>query len=216
MTMYKLFITIVFLLIQTPESGIPADLHESDISHATQSPGSNAGGSATVLLPYSIAATATAMLIVSMLAVVHTVKRRKKDEEKIIPTIQESQDNDIEVQPLIPDEAFLSRLREVVESNLQDSGFSISDLSKEMAMSRTPFFKKVKDTTGFTPWQFIMATRMDKAAELLSDTSKSMGEICRLVGIKDPSNFSKLFKAQFGSTPSEFRKKARTKKEERP
>lgn len=216
MTMYKLFITIVFLLIQTPAPEIPVGLLESDISNPTQSPDNNAGGSAMVLLPYSIAATATAMLIASMLAVVHTVKRRKKDEEKIIPTIQESQDNDIEIQPLIPDEAFLSRLKEVVESNLQDSGFSISALSKEMAMSRTPFFKKVKDTTGFTPWQFIMATRMDKAAELLSDTSKSMGEICRLVGIKDPSNFSKLFKAEFGSTPSEFRKEARTKKEERP
>lgn len=213
------------------------------------------------LLPYSVAATATAILIASTMAVVYAVRRRKKEspkgqsQEKISSEIQVSEgqsserqsssqgqssgetgkreqqeycpkttsqvfegiqeDND-SLQHIVPDEAFVKHLTEVVENNMSDSEFSIGDLAMEMAMSRTPFFKKVKEATGATPWQFIMTLRLGKAAELLSSSDNTISEICLKVGIKDPSNFTRLFKAEFGATPKEYRKESKIKKGERP
>ncbi len=47
--------------------------------------------------------------------------------------------------------------------------------------------------------------RLSKAAELLSSTNSSVAEVARAVGIKSPSNFTQLFKRDYGSTPRAWR-----------
>lgn len=59
---------------------------------------------------------------------------------------------------------------------------------------------------GDTPRNFIQKIRMDRAADLLVNTSIPVGEISMNVGIADPCYFSKLFRKFRGSTPTDFRK----------
>jgi two-component system response regulator YesN len=57
--------------------------------------------------------------------------------------------------------------------------------------------------TGFT--DYVTAVRGAEARRLLLATDLGIGEIARKTGFKDQSYFSKVFKAQLGSTPTEFR-----------
>lgn len=254
--MYKLFTLIILVITQTSNPAIASEYRNGNRTEPQNGnrtevrmpppPQVNRGGlEGSRLRPYSVAATATAMLIASTMAVVYAVRRRKKENpkgqsrERISPEIQIAEGQSSERQSpsqgqssgepgkrglqehcpetnIVPDEAFVKHLTEVIENNISDSEFSIGDLAMEMAMSRTPFFRKVKETTGATPWQFIMTLRLGKAAELLSSSDNTISEICLKVGIKDPSNFTRLFKAEFGATPKEYRKESRTKKGERP
>ena len=56
------------------------------------------------------------------------------------------------------------------------------------------------------PTSYIQKRRMEKAAYLLADTVYSIAEIGRLVGIRDPYYFSKLFRKVHGITASEYRR----------
>ena len=47
--------------------------------------------------------------------------------------------------------------------------------------------------------------RLAKAAELLTSTSLSIGDIARAVGIKSQSNFAQLFRRDYRCTPREYR-----------
>lgn len=254
--MYKLFPLIILIITQATSPTIASEHrngsqtenrsgNQTEVRLPPPAHDNMGGWGGSRLLPYSVAATATAILIASTMAVVYAVRRRKKEspkgqsQEKISSEIQVSEGQSSERQSslqgqssgetgkreqqehcpetnIVPDEAFVKHLTEVVENNMSDSEFSIGDLAMEMAMSRTPFFKKVKEATGATPWQFIMTLRLGKAAELLSSSDNTISEICLKVGIKDPSNFTRLFKAEFGATPKEYRKESKIKKGERP
>jgi AraC-like DNA-binding protein len=48
---------------------------------------------------------------------------------------------------------------------------------------------------------------MNKAAEYLKNTSRSILDIGRLLGYENPSNFSRTFKEVYGMLPKEYRNK---------
>jgi len=46
--------------------------------------------------------------------------------------------------------------------------------------------------------------RLKRAAQLLKKSVASVTEVAYAVGFNNPSHFSKIFRQQFGQTPSEF------------
>ncbi len=66
-----------------------------------------------------------------------------------------------------------------------------------------------KHVTGMTVITYITKTRLEIAASLLEGTDKSIAEISRSVGYGDPFYFSKVFKGELGTSPSEYRNKKR-------
>ena len=101
-------------------------------------------------------------------------------------------------------EDFLTRLDHLISENLANPALSVPFLAKEMAISRSGLFAKVKQLTGETPNNLINQARLNAAAKLLSEGKHSVGEICYLTGFSSPSYFSKSFSAQFGFTPHEW------------
>ena len=69
------------------------------------------------------------------------------------------------------------------------------------------FIKNFKAYTGTTPAQFIQSVRMMNARVMLETTDNNISEIADLVGYDDPLYFSRLFRKQFGCSPSQFRKR---------
>lgn len=57
-----------------------------------------------------------------------------------------------------------------------------------------------------TPLNYLRKVRMENASSLLLSTEYSIQEISVMVGIMDANYFVKLFKKEYGETPSEFRK----------
>lgn len=104
------------------------------------------------------------------------------------------------------DAEFLRRTVALIESNLSDAEFGVEKLSREIGLSRSQLFRRMKALTSETPFDFIQTIRMRKAVQLLEQTDRSVTEIAYDVGFKYPSHFSQLFHARLGKSPKEFRR----------
>ena len=103
------------------------------------------------------------------------------------------------------EEALVGQLLKAIESNLDNSEYSVDQLARDVALGRTNLYKRMQTMLGITPNDFIRSVRLKRAAVLLSDTDLSIVEISERVGFNTPRYFSSSFKAMFGITPSEYR-----------
>ena len=81
----------------------------------------------------------------------------------------------------------------------------VDDLVRELAVSRSVFFKKLKTLTGLSPVEFLKEIRMKRAAQLIETEEYNMAQIAYMVGLNDSHYFSKCFKQQYGMTPTEYK-----------
>lgn len=93
---------------------------------------------------------------------------------------------------------------DAVEKEIDNSDFSVEDLSREMCMSRVTLYRKILSLTGRSPLDFIRSIRLKRAAQLLGKSGMSIAEIAYQVGFNDPKVFSKSFKEEFKVTPSQY------------
>lgn len=105
------------------------------------------------------------------------------------------------------DEKFLKKAISLVEENINNSEYSIEDMSHDMAMSRVNLFRKIRSTTGMSPTDFVKSIRLRKAAQLLSQGDMNIVEVAYSVGFNTPSYFTKSFKKMFGVLPTEYHSK---------
>jgi AraC family transcriptional regulator len=82
---------------------------------------------------------------------------------------------------------------------------SIADLARETRLSRYHFLRTFREATGITPHQWLLRTRLRRAAERLAGTRDPITEIALDVGFDDLSNFIRSFRAEFGVSPSRYR-----------
>ncbi len=102
------------------------------------------------------------------------------------------------------DQEFMDKVISVVQKELSNSEFQINDLCRELAMSRTAFYNKLKSLTGQGPNDFIRIYRLERSKEYLADHRYSIAEVSDMVGFSDAKYFSVCFKKQFGVSPSRF------------
>ncbi len=78
----------------------------------------------------------------------------------------------------------------------------ISDIVRELAMSKRTFERKLMVLTGKSPKQYVNELRLQLAHRLiLSQKNMTVKEICFTVGFLKPEYFSQLFKQRYGYSP---------------
>lgn len=102
------------------------------------------------------------------------------------------------------DEKLLDIFSDSVIKHLSNPDLDVEMLAKEVGMSRTLLYSKMKSLTGISVGDFIQGIRMSQAAILLTSNNHSISEVSELVGFSDPAYFSKSFKKHFGLTPTDF------------
>ena len=105
------------------------------------------------------------------------------------------------------DEIFLKKCITIVEENINNSEFTIVDLINEIGMSRSAFYRKLKALTGQSIIEFIKTIKLKRAAQLISQTKRTISEIAFELGFNDLKHFRKSFKKQFNELPSQYRVK---------
>ena len=100
-----------------------------------------------------------------------------------------------------------------MEDNLSDPDFSVDKLSREIGMSRVHLYKKLTSLTGKSPIEFIRIIRLRRAAQLLEKSQLSVSEIAYQVGFNNPKYFTKYFKSEYRTLPSEYAAEKFRKKE---
>lgn len=104
------------------------------------------------------------------------------------------------------DMQLLKLATEVVERNLDKSEFDIPTFAKEVGLSQTHLFRKLKELTDMSPTHFIRTTRLRVAARILAEHPDiRIGEIAFMVGFSDARYFGICFKKEFGVTPGEYK-----------
>lgn len=99
---------------------------------------------------------------------------------------------------------FVDKATSIIEANLANTKFSISDFSKEMGLSRTILYTKFNAITGYTPNDFIRIVRMNKAISYFKEKKYTINEVSLMVGFEEPAYFSTSFKKIYGKSPKQF------------
>lgn len=102
---------------------------------------------------------------------------------------------------------FIKQINEYISENIMDCGLNAAMLADHMIMSIATLNRKINSITGTNTTNYIRQRKLARAKYLLKNSSMSMGEIQVVCGFETPSYFSRTFRAEYGITPTECRKK---------
>lgn len=108
----------------------------------------------------------------------------------------------------IDKKAFLNQLTKIIEENLHNEQFGVSELAQELGKSRSYIHRHLKSLKKQSVSQFIRSIRLQKAMTLLRKNELSAAEIAYQVGFSSPAYFSHCFHEHFGFPPGEVKKRA--------
>ncbi|MCA9406921.1 MAG: response regulator, partial [Candidatus Omnitrophica bacterium] len=100
---------------------------------------------------------------------------------------------------------FVLNAESVILRMLEQSEFDIPMLCKELGMSQSALYRKIKSLTGVSIQIFIKKIRIKRAAQLLLSEDLTVTEIAFALNFSDLKYFRKCFKEQFDMTPSEYK-----------
>ncbi len=116
--------------------------------------------------------------------------------------------NQLKPERIIPespiDQLFLIKIVEILEKYMDDHGFTVAKLAREIGMSQPVLYKKLKAITGMTVNDFVKSVKMKHAAKMLRESTLTIYEVASLVGYEDTKHFSREFKKTYGVSPSKF------------
>lgn len=87
------------------------------------------------------------------------------------------------------------------------TSISIKELARKCNLSERTFLRRFIKVTGKSPLQYIQNIRIQKACDLLENTTDTFEMIVRRIGYEDISACRKTFVKIMGLTPVEFRKR---------
>jgi TolB-like protein/AraC-like DNA-binding protein/Tfp pilus assembly protein PilF len=109
--------------------------------------------------------------------------------------------------PSFVNDFFLIQVTAIVEQNISNEQFGVSELAGEMNMSRSNLLRKVKKETGLSVSQLINQVRLKRAMEMLRKSSLNVSEVSHQVGFSSTSYFIKCFREFYGYPPGEVGKR---------
>ena len=98
------------------------------------------------------------------------------------------------------------QIKKVVESQIGQPT-TVDDLAFLCHMSTSTFKRKFSEIYQTSPQKWLLARRLELAADLLKSFDESPSGIYMKVGYQNHSSFSEAFRNHFGSTPSDFQQK---------
>jgi AraC-like DNA-binding protein len=114
--------------------------------------------------------------------------------------------------------AAASERRRAVEAALWIDENSVQEMDLESAagtfgLSPFHFLRSFSRVLGVTPHQYLVRSRLRRAARLLADASRSVTDIAYDVGFGDLSNFVRTFRRAAGMSPRRFRQASKGERE---
>jgi AraC-like DNA-binding protein len=88
--------------------------------------------------------------------------------------------------------------------------WTVIQLAKKAALSRSAFFDRFTRTVGLPPMEYLLAWRMAVAKDMLRRQDIGLAEIAERVGYNSASTFSTAFSRHVGQSPSRYARDIRT------
>lgn len=177
--------------IQT--SHIPVILLTAKTSDKAQIEGFEAGADAYISKPFNMN-----ILLLRIQHLIEQQNRRKKLFKNAI-TINPENFTSTNV-----DKGLIKDAIRHIEKNMDNTSYSVEQLSKDLFMDRTGLYRKLSAIVGQTPSEFIRSVRLKRAAQLL-ENGLPVSEVAGQVGFGTTSYFTKCFQDEFGIKPSQYK-----------
>jgi AraC family transcriptional regulator len=100
--------------------------------------------------------------------------------------------------------ATLRRCIALMEARL-DGDLRLEELAREVGMSTSHFIRSFRESTGKTPYQFLLDRRVQRAQTLMRDAHASLARIAESSGFADQHHLARVFRRITGMTPSAYR-----------
>ncbi len=86
-----------------------------------------------------------------------------------------------------------------------EENIKLSEIATAVGMSQYYFIRLFKQSMGMTPYNYVIAERLERAKQMLQRQDMSLGEISNRCGFSDQSHLTRYFKRKFGITPQAMR-----------
>jgi AraC family transcriptional regulator len=99
----------------------------------------------------------------------------------------------------------LRRCIEFMNANLEDN-LRLSDLAREAKLSTSHLIRSFSQSTGKTPYQFLLQQRVERAQSLMRDNRVPLTEVALASGFADQHHLARVFRRVTGLTPGGYRR----------
>ena len=104
----------------------------------------------------------------------------------------------------VPPARHLLRAKDLVDSRFREP-LDVPALARAARLSPAHFSREFRRAYGETPHQYLLHRRLERAAELLRNTDRSVADICFTVGLASVGSFTTSFGRAFGLSPTAYR-----------
>jgi AraC-like DNA-binding protein len=98
----------------------------------------------------------------------------------------------------------LLRSKDLIDARYREP-LDVTTLARAAHLSPAHFSREFRRAFGEPPHQYLLTRRMERAAELLRNTDRSVADICLLVGLKSVGSFTTTFGKTYGISPTAYR-----------
>ena len=102
----------------------------------------------------------------------------------------------------------LRQAKQILISRL-DEPISLAELARACKLSPGHFARAFRQTTGQPPHRWLMVQRIEKAKQLLVNSTLSLAQIAQKCGFADQSHFTRVFAQLVQSSPGQWRRHRR-------
>jgi signal transduction histidine kinase/CheY-like chemotaxis protein/ligand-binding sensor domain-containing protein len=139
------------------------------------------------------------------------IRIQKLLEEKELILKYFTQDSFVENMAHIPlekeDKNFIKTVIELIRKNIDNQDLQSLFIEKELGISNSQLYRKIKQLFGFSPGDLIRTIRLKYAAELLRKGILTVSEVCYQSGFNNRSYFYREFKKMYNLTPKNYQLK---------
>ena len=99
-----------------------------------------------------------------------------------------------------------SKITSYILENYTSSTLNINDIANYAGISQVHLRRIFKSAANTTPIKYVNFLKLEKAKNMLINSNYNINEIASSVGFDDAYYFSRIFKKEFGISPSEYKK----------
>jgi AraC family transcriptional regulator len=93
-----------------------------------------------------------------------------------------------------------------IEANLA-SKLDIDDLANVVALSRSHFSRAFKHSVGWSPMEYVVVRRVERAKAMISGTRERLAEVALACGFADQAHLNRRFRDIVGISPGRWRRR---------